>query len=495
MCKSKKTKGMSIKVFISYSHDSEPHCESIVNFSDRLRDDGINCSIDKYWNGAPPDGWQRWMEQQIEQADFVLLVCTSTYLKKFKGEDKDAGRGVHFEGVIISQILYDSFQHNTKFIPLIPDDGDIDHVPLMLKCRSTYQISKDYCKLYRVLTNQPEYEKKATGPFKIFPPKNQQNIRQAAPLLFQTINTSDQEGQYKPWPISLGAVGLDRSRQVVICITNKPEQVCDELNAVENLLSDCPACTIFGRRTWITVPDPTDIDDKPNAIIDISPYVEDMGYITDLVIEHFEEHADTFAASVVLSLDPNSQYSLPDVSQELCYLQKNGKVNFSVHCLMPWSEEETLKQITPHQRKIVQQEKHLRKRGRKSIKNRTEHSLIDRIDSDSSSFFSNCRPVDVWLSVLAGHFGIPSEPLIGRNLQRALALLDAMNQSETLQQAVFSLPICKEVIEVLCASRVSIRAVVGLVSKVESLEQPPPWLNVPLHSRKGRGLVFTPKVN
>jgi len=44
------------KVFISYSHDSEEHCQDILQLSDRLRKDGINCLIDQYVNGAPAEG-------------------------------------------------------------------------------------------------------------------------------------------------------------------------------------------------------------------------------------------------------------------------------------------------------------------------------------------------------------------------------------------------------------------------------------------------------
>ena len=68
------------QVFISYSHDSDDHKQSILALSDRLRSDGIDCQIDQYLNGAPAQGWQRWMEGQIEAADFVLVVCTKIYL-------------------------------------------------------------------------------------------------------------------------------------------------------------------------------------------------------------------------------------------------------------------------------------------------------------------------------------------------------------------------------------------------------------------------------
>ena len=160
---------MPIKVFISYSHDSDKHRLRVLELSDRLREDGIDCIIDQYINGAPPQGWLRWMEQQVESADFVLVFCTELYLKRFKGEDRDGGRGVNFEGAIISQILYDEFQQNTKFYPVIPDQGMINNVPLILRAGSIYKLNEGYESLYRVLTAQPRATPKPLGKKKHFP--------------------------------------------------------------------------------------------------------------------------------------------------------------------------------------------------------------------------------------------------------------------------------------------------------------------------------------
>ena len=157
------------KVFISYSHDSNDHRQSVLELSDRLREDGIDCYIDQYINGAPPEGWPRWMEKQIQSSDFALVVCTELYLERFKGDDRLGGRGVNFEGALISQILYDDFQQNTKFYPLIPDKGSIDNVPSILKRSSTFKLDEDYESIYRVLTDQPRAVARPLGKLKHFP--------------------------------------------------------------------------------------------------------------------------------------------------------------------------------------------------------------------------------------------------------------------------------------------------------------------------------------
>ena len=160
------------KVFISYSHDSQLHRDFVRGLADRLRTDGLDCLIDQYVNGSPPEGWQRWMENQLEAADFVLLVCTPTYLKRYRGEDRAGGRGVNFEGVVISQTLYDHYYHNTKFIPVIPADGSLDNVPVPLKGFNTYRLPEQYENLYRYLTAQPEYVAPPMGDVRKLPPRN-----------------------------------------------------------------------------------------------------------------------------------------------------------------------------------------------------------------------------------------------------------------------------------------------------------------------------------
>ena len=151
------------KVFISYSHDSEPHKQFVLELSKRLRDEGLDCQIDRYLNGSPSEGWQRWMETQIEQADFVLLICTPDYLKRYRGEEREKGKGVTFEGLVIANTLYQHYYQNTKFIPVIPAHGSSENVPVPLQAYSTYTLPRNYETLYRVLTEQAEYVMPALG--------------------------------------------------------------------------------------------------------------------------------------------------------------------------------------------------------------------------------------------------------------------------------------------------------------------------------------------
>src|ERR1039457_3714362 len=89
------------RVFISYSHDSPEHKDTVLRLSSRLRADGVESVIDQY-EPAPPMGWARWMHEEIEHATFVLVVCTDVYKRRAEGkEEPGRGLGANREGLII----------------------------------------------------------------------------------------------------------------------------------------------------------------------------------------------------------------------------------------------------------------------------------------------------------------------------------------------------------------------------------------------------------
>lgn len=153
------------KVFISYSHDSDEHREQVLALSDRLRTDGIDCDIDRY-NPAPEQGWPRWMMQGIQQADYVLLVCTKTYRKRLELEEEQGkGLGVKWEGSLIFNILYRNETFNTKFIPLVFDAENKAHIPDILFGYDYHDLSqpRGYDNLYRHIRGTLGAEKPPLG--------------------------------------------------------------------------------------------------------------------------------------------------------------------------------------------------------------------------------------------------------------------------------------------------------------------------------------------
>lgn len=143
------------RVFISYAQESDSHSAWVLALANRLRKDGVDARIDRYFDWVEK-GWRAWMNEQIEQADWVLVVCTAEYRRRFDGNAPAAsGRGVRWESQHITQALYDEKFNNRRFVPLLPPTGDDGCIPLALKDYRNFRLDDKYEALYRLLTGQP----------------------------------------------------------------------------------------------------------------------------------------------------------------------------------------------------------------------------------------------------------------------------------------------------------------------------------------------------
>lgn len=161
-------------VFISYTHDSLEHKDKVLRLADRLCSEGVDCHIDQY-ETSPPEGWARWMVNQVENADFVLVVCTEIYERRFNGkEEVGKGLGAQWEGAVITQDLYDSAARNTKFIPIVFSSEDGNFIPKILRGATYYGVGSEdgYDDLYRRLTDQRRVVKPTLGERRVLPPVN-----------------------------------------------------------------------------------------------------------------------------------------------------------------------------------------------------------------------------------------------------------------------------------------------------------------------------------
>lgn len=151
------------RVFISYSHDSAKHAAAVLDLAQHLRDDGVDCWIDQF-ESSPAAGFPRWMREQVQRADFVLLVCTPTYRRRFDGaEEAGKGLGVTYEGLLITQEVYDAGSRNTRFIPVLLPGGLSDDVPIILRGSKWYEVPRSYDLLLRRLTGSDAVEPHPVG--------------------------------------------------------------------------------------------------------------------------------------------------------------------------------------------------------------------------------------------------------------------------------------------------------------------------------------------
>lgn len=130
---------MTKRVFISYAHESEELSDSVLNLSNYLRNKGVGSEIDQY-EEAPPEGWPKWMARQIQEADYVLVVCSDLFFKRENDHSGDEnGLGVKWETTLIIQQLYTLNTNNEKYIPIIIDSISKKHIPLPLQPYTYYE--------------------------------------------------------------------------------------------------------------------------------------------------------------------------------------------------------------------------------------------------------------------------------------------------------------------------------------------------------------------
>lgn len=165
-------------VFISYSQDSVAFADQVLSFSNRLRSEGIDAVLDQY-EEAPPEGWPRWMENNIDRADYVVVIGSKGYYDKIHGcVDQGEGRGVKWEGNLIYQKLYMADCINTRFIPIVFDERDIEYIPTPLQGSTYYNVSTDsgFDKLYWRLRGISTKEKPPLGKLRPLPEKERRTL-------------------------------------------------------------------------------------------------------------------------------------------------------------------------------------------------------------------------------------------------------------------------------------------------------------------------------
>ncbi len=161
------------RVFISYSHDSEEHKHRVRRLADRLRGDGLDCRLDQYLE-SPPQGWPAWMDDQVQAADFVLVISTAGYRDKASVRSPStSGRGTRFESVLIMQDLYEAGMWNERFIPVLFDQAFAETILRPLRPYTYYRADtpEGYDALYRRLTSQPRIVAPSIGPLQELPPE------------------------------------------------------------------------------------------------------------------------------------------------------------------------------------------------------------------------------------------------------------------------------------------------------------------------------------
>lgn len=186
------------KVFISYSHDSASHKQWVLEFATTLRSRGVDAILDQ-WDLKPGDDLPHFMEQNLESADYAVMVCTKRYVSK-----ANAGEGgVGYEKMIMTSSSLAKISDN-KVIPIVRENSD-PKVPTFLKTKLYIDFTRDedieysLDELLRHLLRAPLYEKPEIGknPFRPLnearPDRTSDGIRQVITIIARAYSTIKSE--------------------------------------------------------------------------------------------------------------------------------------------------------------------------------------------------------------------------------------------------------------------------------------------------------------
>lgn len=122
----------TLRVFISYTRESEVHDQRVAELARRIISDlGFDCDIDQFHANQ---NWPQWMEERLEWADRVLVVATPTYLRRWSGKEvTGVGLGAKWESLLTRQVLYDLEGKTNKFVPVIFSPEHVRYIPTPLK--------------------------------------------------------------------------------------------------------------------------------------------------------------------------------------------------------------------------------------------------------------------------------------------------------------------------------------------------------------------------
>jgi hypothetical protein len=153
-----------IRVFVSYSHDSDAHKAWVLKLATDLRTASVDASLDQ-WDLAVGQDTSAFMQRGISESNRVVLVCTENYVRK-----AEAGSGgVGYERLIVTSELVQNID-TKKFIPLVRNNGLKGKVPNFLGPRLYVDFSDDtqYAakleELLREILGKPSAVKPPLGP-------------------------------------------------------------------------------------------------------------------------------------------------------------------------------------------------------------------------------------------------------------------------------------------------------------------------------------------
>lgn len=117
-----------MKVFVSYSWDDEKHKSWVMNLADKLRSDGIDAVLDRYYLNVGKN-ISTFVEDNLQECDRILVILTPNY--KLKADNRKGGVGHEYS--IINQNLIKDIKNNERVIPILRSGSVENSIPIFLQ--------------------------------------------------------------------------------------------------------------------------------------------------------------------------------------------------------------------------------------------------------------------------------------------------------------------------------------------------------------------------
>lgn len=169
----------SPKVFVSYTHDTDAHCEQVRDFATLLVDNGIFVELDQ-WVTGPRQDWQAWASRVMTTFDYVLVIASEGYRRMGDGNGpNDRNLGGQSEAALLRDLLQgDRLAWTAKILPVLLPGQDIDGIPHFLQPHAAdrYPIESLTVEgaegLLRTITRQPRHVRPPLGRPLALPPES-----------------------------------------------------------------------------------------------------------------------------------------------------------------------------------------------------------------------------------------------------------------------------------------------------------------------------------
>jgi hypothetical protein len=134
------------RVFVSYSHDTPEHSDSVQRFATFLRARvGLDVHLDR-WHDVERVDWSLWAMEHLTKADFVLVIASPEYKRRADGAaPPHEGRGAQFEAAILRNNATRDLRGETRrVLPVVLPGCSIEDIPTFLNAYSTtrYEIAE-----------------------------------------------------------------------------------------------------------------------------------------------------------------------------------------------------------------------------------------------------------------------------------------------------------------------------------------------------------------